>query len=183
MFGEGLALSRPSIPIQFKMGHALNCTQQPAHIIINPENPTPSAICSFLCGQFSGCGRAGFRGRRVSYHSVPASLISLSACQTGAISAGPPLSLRTQAESGAHSCLHQVCFRGETPTTRNSGLTRALEGRRHIIPPPVFANISKTPNLVYLRRNQEYTLCATFDFPGQNFRSPGQVKVVLWSQF
>ena len=60
-------------------------------------------------------------------------------------------------------------------------LTRALE-RAYYVPHLFFANISKRrraapPNLRYLRTNEKYTLCATFDFPGQKIMSPGQVNV------
>ena len=34
------------------------------------------------------------------------------------------------------------------------------------------------PNLGYLRTNQEYIMCANFDFLGQKVKSPGQVKVM-----
>ena len=56
-----------------------------------------------------------------------------------------------------------------------SPLTRALEGAYYA--PPVFLRISKKrrraapPNFQYLLNNQEYTLCANLDFPGQKVRS------------
>ena len=38
-------------------------------------------------------------------------------------------------------------------------------------------NCSHLCRTAELRTNQEYTLCANFDFPGQKVRSPGQVKI------
>ena len=63
----------------------------------------------------------------------------------------------------------------------NKELSRALEkGGGHTMPPPVFREYLKKkrrraapPNLRYLHTNQEYTLCANFDFSFQKVRSPG----------
>ena len=66
---------------------------------------------------------------------------------------------------------------------KNSMELNTRTGREHIMPLTWFSQISQKtaraapPNLGYLRKNQEYTLCANFDFPGQKVRSPGQVKV------